>query len=183
MNSKSELREFSFRAIERKDLDLIREEHNDESVLSMLGDPFIVTESRHLQWWENISGSRTNTAFCICFKNPSSVIGIWRLQNFDITNRCAEVGVDIFRSHRGNGYGAIAYKMIIKYLFESLNVNSIFARAGEFNVRSLNSLQKAGFKITGKIKEALYKNGKYWDNIILCITFSDYKKSVKSKKK
>lgn len=168
-----------FRVIERADLDLIREEHNDESVLTMLGDPFIVTEYQQLKWWENISGSRTNTSYLLYLGTPSNIIGIWRLQNFDVTNRSTEVGVDIFKKFRGKGLAARSYEMVIKYLFESLNVNCIYARAGVYNEKSLKALQSAGFKITGRIREALFKSGKYHDNIILCITFSEYKKKQK----
>lgn len=167
-----------FRVIEKSDLEIIRNEHNDESVLYMLGDPYIVTEYQQLKWWENISSSRTNTSYLLYMDNPSNIIGIWRLQNFDITNRSAEVGIDIFRKFRGRGLAVSSYKMAIKYLFESLNVNCIYARAGEYNEKSLRSLQSAGFKISGRIREALFKNGKYHDNIILCITFSEYKKQT-----
>lgn len=171
--------DIGFRAVERQDIEIIRKEHNDESVLLMLRDPTIITELQQIQWFENISKSKNNTVYCIFSGSPENVIGVWKLQDLDNTNRSTEMGMDIFREFRGKGFGLKSFQMIFKYLFESLNVHSVYAKVGEYNETSLIAAQKAGFKITGKIPQSIFRKGKYHDNIILCITFDEYMSSQK----
>lgn len=173
--------DIGFRAVERSDIELIRNEHNDDSVLLMLRDPRIITEIQQLQWFEKISSSKNNTVYCIFNKTPDKVIGVWKLQDLDDTNRCTEMGMDIFKKYRGKGFGMKSFKMIFQYLFESINVHTVYAKVGAYNETSLIAAQKAGYKISGKIPESLFRKGKYWDNILLSITFDEYRKSVNSK--
>lgn len=171
--------DIGFRAVERADIELIRHEHNDESVLLMLRDPRIITEIQQLQWWESISKNKNNTVYCIFHETPEKVIGVWKLQDLDDTNRCTEMGMDIFKEYRGKGFGLKSFHMIFKYLFESINVHTIYAKVGEYNETSLIAAQKAGYKITGRIPESLYRKGKYWDNILLAITKDEFYENLK----
>jgi len=170
-----------FRSVERDDIEIIRKEHNDESVLLMLRDPRIITELQQIQWWESISKNRNNTVYCIFHETPENVIGVWKLQDLDDTNRCTEMGMDIFKNYRGKGFGLKSFKMIFKYIFENLNVHTIYAKVGAYNETSLVAAQKAGYKISGKIPESLFRKGIYWDNILLSITFDEYKNNSESK--
>jgi RimJ/RimL family protein N-acetyltransferase len=170
-----------FRSVERDDIEIIRKEHNDESVLLMLRDPRIITELQQIQWWESISKNRNNTVYCIFHETPEKVIGVWKLQDLDDTNRCTEMGMDIFKNYRGKGFGLKSFKMIFKYIFENLNVHTIYAKVGAYNETSLIAAQKAGYKISGKIPESLFRKGMYWDNILLSITFDEYKNNSEPK--
>lgn len=171
--------DLGFRSVERKDIDLIRNEHNDESVLLMLKDPFIVTETNQEEWFINVTKNKHNTVYCIFKDHPDQVIGVWKLQGLDMTNRNTEMGMEIFSKHRGKGNSLNCFRMIFKYLFETLNIHTLHAKIGEYNGASLKTAQRAGFRVTGKIPEALFRNGKYYDDIILAITFSDYMENIK----
>lgn len=171
--------DIGFRSVERKDLETIRNEHNEEPILLMLRDPTIISETMQNKWFDSISSNRNNTVFTIFHRQPGKAIGVWKLQGLDEINRCTEIGLDIFSSYRQKGYGQKAFQMIFKYLFESLNIHTIHARIGEYNEISLKSAQKAGFRISGRIRESLFRKGKYWDNIVLDITVDDYRKQIK----
>ncbi len=174
-------KEIGFRSIERSDIDLIRKEHNKEPILLMLRDPVVVTETMQNKWFESISSNKNNTVFVIFHKKPEKVIGVWKLQGVDEVNRATEIGLDIFTGYRNKGFGQMSFHMIFKYLFESYNIHTIWARIGEYNKISLAAAQKAGFKISGRIRETLFRSGKYWDNIVLDITAGDYQKLCKNK--
>lgn len=175
-------RDIGFRCVERSDLELIRNEHNAEPVLLMLRDPTIVTETMQERWFQSISTNRNNTVFVIFHKSPEKVIGVWKLQNLDDVNRCTEMGMDIFTGFRSKGFGLKSFHMIFKYLFESLNVHTVYAKVGEYNSISLAAAQKAGFRITGRVRESLFRQGKYWDNIMLDITLDEYRVLAKKNK-
>lgn len=166
--------DIGFRVVERNDIELIRREHNDESVLLMLRDPRMVSETQQIQWLESISKNKNNTVYCIFHETPENVIGVWKLQDLDDTNRCVEYGMDIFEQYRGKGFGHKSFSMAFKYLFESMNIHTIYAKIGEYNERSLIAAQKAGLKVTGKIRESLFRKGRYWDNVVLSLTRDEY---------
>ncbi len=172
-------KDIGFRSVERSDLDIIRKEHNEEPILLMLRDPGIVTETMQNKWFESISSNRNNTVFTIFHKSPGKVIGVWKLQGLDEINRNTEIGLDIFSGYRGKGFGQKSFQMIFRYLFDSLNIHTIHAKIGEYNEISLGAAQKAGFRISGRMRETLFRNGRYWDNIILDITVEDYRKLAK----
>lgn len=171
--------DIGFRAVEKSDIEMIRQEHNDESVLLMLRDPRIITELRQIQWWESISKNKNNTVYCIFHESPEKIIGVWKLQDLDDTNRCTEMGMDIFKQYRGKGFGMKSFNMIFRYLFESINIHTIYAKVGAYNETSLIAAQKAGYRITGKIPESLYRQGKYWDNILLAVTKDEFYENLK----
>jgi RimJ/RimL family protein N-acetyltransferase len=171
--------DIGFRAVEKADIEMIRHEHNDESVLLMLRDPRIITELQQIQWWESISKNKNNTVYCIFHETPDKVIGVWKLQDLDDTNRCTEMGMDIFKKYRGKGFGLKSFSMIFRYLFESINIHTIYAKVGAYNETSLIAAQKAGYRITGKIPESLYRQGKYWDNILLAVTKDEFYENLK----
>lgn len=173
--------DIGFRTVDRADIEIIRQEHNDESVLLMLRDPRLISESQQNQWLEKILNNKNNTVYCIYHKTPDKVIGVWKLQDLDETNRCVELGMDIFKSQRDKGFGSKSFKMIFEYLFYTLNIHTVYSKVGSYNERSLHAAQKAGFKITGKISESLFRKGKYWDNIVLCITNEEFDKANENK--
>ena len=170
--------DIGFRAVERADIEIIRHEHNDESVLLMLRDPRIITELQQQKWFESISGSKNNTVYCIFHESPDNVIGVWKLQDLDDTNRCTEMGMDIFKKYRGKGFGLKSFNMIFTYLFESINIHTVYAKVGDYNETSLIAAQKAGYRITGRIPQSLYRKGKYWDNILLAITKEEFYEKI-----
>jgi len=61
--------DIGFRVVERSDIELIRHEHNDESVVLMLRDPRLISEMQQIKWWQSISGNKNNTVYCIYLKS------------------------------------------------------------------------------------------------------------------
>lgn len=57
-----------------------------------------------------------------------------------------ELGYRFKRKHWGKGYATEASQAILKYGFENLNINSIFAITHLENKNSINVLQKLGFQ-------------------------------------
>ena len=167
-------KDIGFRPIDREDLEIIRKMHNDPQILLFLGDVTLVNSTQQLAWWEHMSAGRKNLQFCICYQRPDKVIGVWRLQNFDQNNRVCEVGVDIFPAYQHKSYGAKAYRMILCYLFEHYNLHMVYLRAAAFNTKAISLYEKIGFKETGRITESIYRHGKYWDNILMCMTKDEY---------
>lgn len=64
-------------------------------------------------------------------------------------NHFYEVGYRFLKAHWGKGYATESAKASLKYAFEELNLENVYAMAHGENAGSRHALQKSGLKITG----------------------------------
>ena len=92
------------------------------------------------------------------------MIGTVSLENINYINRSAKLGIFIGEEkHRGKGIGKEAIQLILDYGFHYLNLNSIQLSVFAFNERAIACYKKCGFKEVGRLREAYYLNGKYYE--------------------
>jgi RimJ/RimL family protein N-acetyltransferase len=165
-----------FRPIEENELELIRKNHNEFSTLLNLGDPSLISSLQQKDWWEKISKSRTNTVFSIVLIETGEIIGVWRLQYLDSINKNCEVGLDIFSEFRKKGFAKMGYEMLLEYLFDQYNLNCVYLRVAEFNTTAIELYKKVGFRQSGTLPKTIFRNGRYWDNLIFYFLADDFRK-------
>jgi len=73
------------------------------------------------------------------------------------------------KEYWGKGYGTDAMKVLMKFIFEEMNINKIRLGTFSFNERAIKSYQKCGFEIEGVLKDEIFKEGKYYDEIIMAV--------------
>lgn len=91
-------------------------------------------------------------------------IGVHQLA--DIYSKSAEMGYWIAEEHWGKGIVPLAVKEMLKYGFETFDIERIFARTSHANLASQQVLKKAGFVFEAKLKATIFKNGEYFDELI-----------------
>ena len=96
----------------------------------------------------------------------NSNCGIFKLLNIDWQSRKAEAGWDIFSHFRGQGFGKKLVFAGVAFAFQVMNLRRLDAQILTTNKASLKCAENAGFKLEGKQKQAIYKYGKYIDNLI-----------------
>jgi RimJ/RimL family protein N-acetyltransferase len=69
----------------------------------------------------------------------------------------------------GKGITTEAVQQVVEYGFKTFDVDRIFSRPFGTNLSSQKVLEKAGFKLEGKFEKAVYKNGKYLDELVYAI--------------
>lgn len=171
-------KEIAFRPIEKSDLEILRSLHNDESTYLNMATIDLVDENKQISWWENLHLNRNDNRFTICFANDQdTILGRLRIQNIDKQNSNCEIGLDILPEKRGKGYGILSYQMVLEYLFNQHNMHMIYVKVADFNPKAKHLYEKVGFQQTGFFKDYLYRHGKYWNYLIMCITKNDFKLS------
>lgn len=84
--------------------------------------------------------------------------------------RSAEVGIFIGEKLLWNqGYGTEAMRLLLRHGFETYNLNRIYLRVFETNPRAVRSYEKAGFTLEGRERQAMYKDGRYIDVLLMSI--------------
>ncbi|UKT62571.1 GNAT family N-acetyltransferase [Pedobacter mucosus] len=84
----------------------------------------------------------------------------------DIYSKNAELGYWIAEPFWDNGIVAEAVKEMLKYGFETFNIQRIFARTTHVNLSSQQVLKKSGFVLEAKLKGTIFKYDEYFDELI-----------------
>ncbi len=100
-------------------------------------------------------------------ENSGEPCGAIDLFDFDQHNRKAAVGILIKREKQGRGYAHEALELLANYSKKTLNLNQLYCTIEVSNERSLNLFQKAGFIVTGVLKQWKWFDGKWNDENIL----------------
>lgn len=96
------------------------------------------------------------------------LIGHVGLYNIDHRIRKAEFAILIAdKNSRGKGYGSLCTEYMIKYGYEQLNLNRIELSLLSTNEKALAIYTKNGFIKEGVLKQSQYKNGRYYDVILM----------------
>ena len=90
----------------------------------------------------------------------------------DIHEKNAELGYWLAEPFWGNGIMPRAIGEIVEYGFRTFDITRIFARPFSINPASHRVLEKAGFVCEARLKDALYKNGAYMDELIYAININ-----------
>jgi RimJ/RimL family protein N-acetyltransferase len=159
------------RAIEDKDADVLRDMINDPEMEFLLGGwSFPVSVRQQLAWQSGLGGD-TRTLRCVIETiEGKDAIGTVVLSDIDAKNGNAEIHIKIRDgASRGQGFGSDAIRALIRYAFDELRLECVFARVSEHNEVSLRLFTKCGFVREGILRRRLFKRGRYVDVVVLSI--------------
>jgi RimJ/RimL family protein N-acetyltransferase len=84
-------------------------------------------------------------------------IGNVMYYNVDYQRREAEIGITIgLREYWGRGYGTDLMRTFAAYLFESLNLERIYLKTLDWNIRAQRCFEKSGFRRYGTSRRGEY---------------------------
>jgi RimJ/RimL family protein N-acetyltransferase len=76
----------------------------------------------------------------------------------------AWVGIGIGeRDYWGKGYGTDAMRIVLRYAFTELNLHRVTLDVFEYNPRGVRSYEKAGFKLEGRERGLVQREGRHYD--------------------
>jgi RimJ/RimL family protein N-acetyltransferase len=102
-------------------------------------------------------------------------IGNISLMRIDWHARHSEVGLFIGEKQYWNrGYGSEALRVMVGYAFDFLNLNKVYLNVYETNPRGIRAYQKVGFVEEGRLRQEVYKNGRYIDVLVMSILRSEW---------
>lgn len=135
--------------------------------------PINLTQAKN--FFSSKKNSNNDVLFAICLRKNNLHIGNALISNVDwINKRCRYGRIIGEKKFRSKGYGSEITRLIQKYVFEKINMNTLFTGCREDNISSIKSNLKSGMSIEGKSKEAIYHNGKYYAEIRFGITKKTY---------
>lgn len=150
-----------------------------ESFLKWLNDPEVtqyligyrpLTRDMEEEWFNNLKKRDNAFIFSILLTDGEKLIGNCGLEDIHWINRVGACGIFIGdKENQGKGYGTEALQLLLNYGFNTLNLNRIDLKVYEFNTRAIKCYKKVGFIEEGRKRQATFKNGKFYDDIIMSI--------------
>lgn len=166
------------RAVEREDLPLFVVWLNDPEVIEglLFLSPLSLEDEK--QWFEKVANhSPAERPLVIEIRDGETwrMIGNCEFHNISQINRSADVGIFIGDKTVWNaGYGTETMQLLLKYGFETLNLNRISLVVYDDNPRAIRAYEKAGFVLEGRLRQAKYKHGRYGDELIMSVLRSEW---------
>jgi RimJ/RimL family protein N-acetyltransferase len=156
-----------FRAVEREDLPRFVAWLNDPEVFQglLLYLPLSLNEEEN--WYESMMKRPTDEHPMVIEIQQADEwlpVGNCGFLNIDWRSRSGEVGIFIGEKRLWNrGYGTDAMRLLLQHGFHTLNLNRIALDVYDTNLRAVRSYEKAGFVQEGRKRQAIFKDGKYFD--------------------
>ena len=121
---------------------------------------FVHTESPYQRWAIECDGH-------LC-----GVIGLHKKE--DVYRRNLELGYWLGEEYWGKGIGTVAVQKAIDIGFGDEHCHRIYASVFAFNAASYKVLLKNGFVEEGTLRQSIYKNGEFHNEIRLGLLKSEY---------
>lgn len=173
------------RAMEREDVKHYYAWVNDPEVTHGLALYLPMSNVDEERWFERVTqGDPNEKPLAIEVRDgvPSGADHGWKLIgncgvfSIEWVNSSAELGIMIGEKSAWNkGYGTEVMTLLLRHCFETLNLNRVFLRVYAENLRAIRAYQKAGFVEEGRLRQAVFKHGKYDDVILMSVLRSQWK--------
>lgn len=147
---------------------------NDSQITDGLGGSSRVISLDSERKW--IEDNAQEPQFAIVRLEDDLLLGNGGLQNINQLHRSAEVGLFIGdETHRSQGYGGEALRLILRFGFKFMNLHNIMLRVFSFNERAIHAYRSVGFRETGRRSECYFLNGTWHDELFMEILEREFK--------
>ena len=107
-------------------------------------------------------------------KTDKNLLGTAALVNINNNRKSAEIGSGIDPNHWGKGYILKIHSALIKYFFESLELNRLYGTTMITNEKALSSIYASGFKKEGVLRDYYLKQNKFIDGLKYSMLKKEY---------
>lgn len=147
---------------------------NDASVTDNLGNTFMqIGVDNEKEAIERMIKDGYN--FAIIRREGNELIGNISFNIINQILRNAEIGLFIGeKDNRGKGYGSEAMRLLLKFGFETLNLNNVMLSVFDFNKSAIACYEKVGFKKIGERRNSYFVRGKYHNQIYMDILADEF---------
>ncbi len=159
--------EYMIRTFRREDINNLLRYANNKNIWLNLRDIFPHPyEVHHAEaWLKEVQAMKPQSAFAIATKEEV-IGGIGLHPQPDVLRRSAELGYWLAEPYWGKGITTLAVRAITEWGFNNLEINRIFANTFGWNPASARVLEKAGFTLEGRMRQAVCKDGRMTDLLI-----------------
>jgi RimJ/RimL family protein N-acetyltransferase len=166
-----------------RDAEIVSKWSHDPEYLRLLSadiakplSPFQI-KKQYEDWEKDAEKQRNQFNFAVHLKGDDRLIGFTRLFRIEWTHGTAALQIGIGdRSDRGKGYGTEALRMLLRYAFDEINLYRLAATTAEYNTGAIRFFERAGFVVEVRRRQAIQRDGKRWDAVMLGLLRDEWKR-------
>ncbi len=128
--------------------------------------------------WVSEYNSPDTYRWIVVLKETNECLGTIDIVKKDKVNKSYEVGYCYKKSAWGHGYGTEALKGVIKFLFEDIGAELVYAKHYEVNIGSYKVMEKAGMSVEGVLRSRVIFEGKRIGEVYHSITRKEYEENL-----
>lgn len=163
------------RPLMESDAEIILSNTKDEEIRYMTGTKGSFTVEQIQQHIRRSNEDSSRYDFAICLNENGQMIGELSISDIDEDNSKAGFRISMNAIQlTGKGFGTEAIQLILKFVFEELKLNRLQLEVFSHNKRGIRAYEKSGFKQEGILRDSLYYNGEFSDEIIMSILQKEY---------
>ncbi|MBY6035981.1 GNAT family N-acetyltransferase [Fictibacillus nanhaiensis] len=170
------------RSVKDEDIESIFKSCQNEEFLYMTGTRRSFTRDEIIKSYKQFNEDPARYDFVICLLENNEVIGELAVVDIDQGNKKAGFRISLHNKNMINkGYGTEATKLAQKFTFEELKLNRLELEVYSHNIRGIKAYEKAGFKKEGVLRQSLYMNNTYSDEILMGMLQEEYNTITRTK--
>ena len=172
------------RQIEKDDASSILIYLSDKEVMKYYGlEPFktIKEALSEISWYRSIRNKRIGIRWGITLKGKNEVIGSCGFFNMVPRHYRTEIGYELHRNYWGQGIASEALEAIVRYGFESMNIQRMEALIEPLNISSQRLAEKQGFLREGLLRSYEFTRDKFDDLYMYALLKQGFDKLHKDK--
>jgi UDP-4-amino-4,6-dideoxy-N-acetyl-beta-L-altrosamine N-acetyltransferase len=154
-------------------LEMIRRWRNNLNVRKWMYNDSIINREEHINFIKKLKKDSENFYYLVV--NEKIDIGVVYLNKVDFKNKNAYFGIYANPKNRVIGAGSLLCYSILQVVFDIINFHTLKLEVIENNFKALGLYRKFGFKKEGRLREFVFRDGKWLDVIIMGITAEEYK--------
>jgi RimJ/RimL family protein N-acetyltransferase len=166
----------TLRAIEEGDLETLHRWGNDPDLWALLGGWRFPSSLRQTKlWFEGLVGDPLNQRFAIDYPGVG-LVGTANLVDINWKDNNAFHGMMLGDSSmRGKGVGVDVIMATMRYAFDELHLRRLDGSMIAYNEASTGVYcGKCAWKEEGRQRDWYFRQGRYWDRIMVGVTSDDY---------
>lgn len=114
-------------------------------------------------------------ALAVHVKSSGRLVGTCAFSQLDGENGSALYHITIGEKDVwGRGYGTEATRLMLDHAFQTLGLHRVALSVFEFNTRAIRSYRRCGFQQEGRAREAIWREGRWWDEISMSVLEPDW---------
>ncbi|WP_209477614.1 GNAT family N-acetyltransferase [Thermococcus stetteri] len=113
--------------------------------------------------------------FAVVENGSGKLVGVAGFNWVNYQARWGEIFYYLATEERGKGYGTEVVALLVNYAFNHLNLHKVWAKVHADNGASIRVLEKNGFAPAGRLKDHVWSDGKYIDELLYELIREEWK--------
>ena len=158
--------------IDHKEKEIVREWRNNMDIRRWMYSDHVISEEEHAMFIEGLKIDNKNSYWLARDENEG-YLGVISLNRIDSANKNAYLGIYTNPYSGKTGTGYVLIECLKRLAFNIAYLHTLKLEVIENNEKAIRFYEKAGFSKEGRLREFVFKDGKWCDVIVMGIINKD----------